>query len=60
MVIIIYVEDNNGQTQYFDCPYSEEELTKMVYEITEKNEGEIRWKIEPQILFLAYISLHLQ
>ena len=54
MVNIMYVEDISGQTQYFDCPYCEEELTKMIYEIKEKNESEIRWKIEPQILFLAY------
>ena len=54
MVNIMYVEDVSGQTQYFDCPYCEEELKKMIYEIKEKNESEIRWKIEPQILFLAY------
>ena len=54
MVNIIYVEDTSGQIQYFDCPYSEEELAKIIYEITEKGEGEIRWKIEPQLLFLAY------
>lgn len=54
MVNIMYVDDASGETQYFDCPYNEEELAKMVYEISEKGEGEVRWKIEPQILFLAY------